>query len=83
LNYNPDHWPGLSDGYSRMTQRAGGKTSVGNGNYNGLFKLSGGQPLGTVGAQNRVVYHDVMTVSCRHVVSCRDGPLRRDTIGST
>ena len=32
---------------------------------------------------DRVVYRDVMTVSCRHVVSCRDGPLRHDTIGST
>ena len=31
----------------------------------------------------RVVYPDVMTVSCRHDVSCRDGPLRHDTIGST
>jgi hypothetical protein len=32
---------------------------------------------------SRVVYPAVMTVSCRHVVSCCDGPLRHDTIGST
>jgi hypothetical protein len=31
----------------------------------------------------RVVYCDVMTVSCRHDVSCRDGTLRHDTLGST
>ena len=31
----------------------------------------------------RVVYHDVMTVSCRHDVSYRDRPLRHDTIAST
>jgi hypothetical protein len=30
-----------------MTQRTGRKTSVGNGSYNGLFKLPGGKPLGT------------------------------------
>jgi hypothetical protein len=33
--------------------------------------------------EGRVVYLAVMTVSYRHDVSCRDGPLRHDTIGST
>ena len=32
---------------------------------------------------HNVVYRNVMTVSCRHDVSCRVGPLRHDTIGST
>jgi len=31
-----------------MIQRTGSKTSVGNGSYNGLFKLLGGKPLGTL-----------------------------------
>ena len=47
MNYSPDHWLVLSGGYSRMTQWDGSTTSVGNGSYNGLFKLPGGKPLGT------------------------------------
>jgi hypothetical protein len=45
--------------------------------------LTGGELLAAYLPTYRVVYPAVMTVSCRHVVSCRDGPLRHDTIGST
>jgi hypothetical protein len=46
-------------------------------------KIAGrGKEEGKGRAAVRVVYPAVMTVSCCHVVSCRDGPLRHDTIGS-
>ena len=40
-------------------------------------------PTSSGRASDRVVYRDVMTGSCRHDATCRVGPLRHDTIGSS